>query len=600
MAEETQNTQTRTAMVDGEEMDADKAAAIHEVREIFMGLRKCLKQISMYRHNVDRYGEYLEPVHSAMADFLERKGSLQIRVDAMSYKFKRAVVFEDDSRENNIIYPYWSAGIRLFIFKPGLTAEELLRFLMLTITSPEERARRSDDIVTLLWKEEFDCIDYIVVEGFKVLPEDDIEEVEIEVEKVVAYLYRQLQSNSDDYLRFARISLDDLDLQLDDVDQIRGAVIKGVTATAADKLRLQSGLDAEKERVLPKLITVLFQLMELDTREDNFEDVAEAFVQLLDALLFQENFSAIHHIRSRFGMSMKKESLRPEARDLVGRCAERFAARMAEGQRLQTIGSILNQGIVKDADGVRNYLFSLGEDCLPPLVDMLETLELPPNRRLVCDVLAELGENHVPLFTARLNHPSSNLVKDMLYVIDKLDPTEKFAIFAHVLSHPNAILRLETLNIIGRNNNEECFALIRDTLLSHADSQMRSQAARCLPNYEPEEAVPLLMQAAAPDRLDQIEHNEKKAIFTAIGMINSPQTAEFLDNCLNSKAGLFNKKKVDEMKLLAIVGYEAHPSVPSLQKLAGVAKDTKRNSKEVAEVAREAAVHMQQRIMGGR
>ena len=169
MAELTQNTQTRTAMVDGEEMDADKAAAIHEVREIFVGLRKCLKQISMYRHNVDRYGEYLEPVHTAMADFLSRKGSLQLRVDAMAYKYKRAIVFEDDSRENNLIYPYWTAGIRMFMFKPGLSAEELLRFLMLTISSPEERARRSDDIVTMLWKEEFECIEYIVVEGFKVL-----------------------------------------------------------------------------------------------------------------------------------------------------------------------------------------------------------------------------------------------------------------------------------------------------------------------------------------------------------------------------------------------------------------------------------------------
>jgi hypothetical protein len=46
----------------------------------------------------------------------------------------------------------------------------------------------------------------------------------------------------------------------------------------------------------------------------------------------------------------------------------------------------------------------------------------------------------------------------MLYIIDKINPPEKFALFAHVLaSTPTRILRLETLAIIGRNPSDECF-----------------------------------------------------------------------------------------------------------------------------------------------
>ena len=221
-------------MVDGQEMEAEKAAAIHEVREIFKTLLKCMKQISMYRHNKDRYAEYLEPAHSALADFLDRKGSLELRLEAMAFKYKGQVVFEDDRREQNMIYPFWQAGIRLFIFKAGLSPEEFMRFLFLSMETTEERRRSNEDIVTRLWKEEFVYVEYVVVESFKAVDDDDIEEVEIEIEKVVAYLYRQLQSNSEDYLRFARISVEDLDLELNNVDQLRGAVIQGVTASAAD------------------------------------------------------------------------------------------------------------------------------------------------------------------------------------------------------------------------------------------------------------------------------------------------------------------------------------------------------------------------------
>ena len=40
----------------------------------------------------------------------------------------------------------------------------------------------------------FQNIDYVVIENFQVSPDDDPDEVELEVDKVVAYLYRQLQS----------------------------------------------------------------------------------------------------------------------------------------------------------------------------------------------------------------------------------------------------------------------------------------------------------------------------------------------------------------------------------------------------------------------
>ncbi len=587
-------------MVDGREMEADKAAAIHEVREIFLKLKKALKQISLYRHNVDRYPEYLEGVHSAMADFLDRKGILELRVEAMAYKYKGVVVFEDDSRENNLIYPFWSHGLRLFIFKPGLSPDELLRFVMLCLTSGEDKAKRNEDVITRLWKCEFEAIEYIVVEAFKAVPDDDPEEVEVAVEKVVAYLYRQLQSNSKDYLRFARISLEDLELELNNVDQIRGAVVQGVTATEADRQRVATSLETESDRTMSKLVTVLFQLLELDTTTENFEDVADAFVQLLDALLIGEKFQSIAHIRKRFAVSMNKPKLRPETRELIEQARDRFMTRMGDGQRLQTLAQILNQGIVKDPEGIREYLMALGGEAVPPLVEVLETLELLPNRRLISDILAELGSDQVDLFKSRLAHPSSNLVKDMLYVIDKIDPPEKYQIFSHVLGHPNAILRLETLSLIGRHDNEQCFDIIKTTLLQHEDAQMRSQAARCLPNFTIERSVPVLLDAVRPERLEGLEEPERKALFTALGQTQSKETQGYLFGILDSKSGLFNRRKMDDLKMLAIFALEANPSMPSLAKLADVAKDQKRNSKEVCESARAAVIQMQARIVGGR
>lgn len=582
-----------------EETKQKREALAESARPVFERLRKAMKNIQLYRHNTDRYGEYIDPVFQAMNAFLNDHGAMQLRVEALSYKIYTHTVFEDDSREANLIYPLWQAGIRLLIFKPGLTADELLRFLMICMSQTEEHRRRGgEDVITQLWKAEFDCVEYIVVEGFRALPDDDVEEVEVEVEKVVAYLYKQLQSNSDDYLRFARLTSSDLDLELNNVDQMRGVVVAGTSCTAADRARLQGQLEKEEKLQLHKMVTVLFQLLELDTSEENFEDVAEAFVQLLDALLLQEQFTQIHSIRERFIVSSQKQKLKPGTRDIIQRCAERFQQRMSETQRLQAIGNILNSGLAKDPEGIMKYLDCLGVEAIVPLLDMLEGLQLLPNRRVVVEVLAKLGRNHVPTFINRLQHPSSNMVKDMLYIIDKIDPPNKFQIFGAVLGHPNAILRLETLAIIGRNPSDDCFKQITDVLRTHQDAQMRAQAIRMLPNYDEEKAGPILIELANSEAFEKYTDFEKKATFTALVQMQAPKTNQFLYGILQQKSGMFGKKKIDDLKMLVIAGMESTPSVQGIQILAEVAKDSSKHSKDVCEIARAAVINMKAKLLG--
>jgi len=579
--------------------DDDKAQQAAEVRVVFDRLRKSMKQIALYRHNVDRYAEYLEPFTSGMRDLLDKMSILAVKVDATGYKIGQHVVFDDESRDGNLVFPLWSVGVRMLMFKAGCTAEEMQKFFLLCLSGSDAEKKGREDIITALWKAELEHIEYVVVEGFKALADDDAEEVEIEIDKVVAYLYRQLQSNSEDYLRFARISSEDLDLQLDSVDQMRGAIIQGVTATPADRARVQGSLVREESRQLTKLVTVLFQLLELDTTAENYEDVAEAFIQLLDALILQENFTAIDQICLRFAHSAAKPTLSPQQRGMVERCAERFRTRMGESQRVQAIGQMLNTGLVKDANGVRKYLQSLGYEAIIPLLDMLEGLQLMPNRRLVCDVLAELGRGFVDTFASRMNHPSSNMVKDMLYIIDRISPPNKFLIFATTLEHPNAILRLETLAVIGRSGTDECFDVVARVLRSHPDAQMRAQAARLLPNFEPEKGAGMLLEMINHEAFEKVADAEKKALFSALVQLRVPAVDAFVHQIFDSKSGIFAKKKVDDLKLLAIGGLEHAPSIPGLQMLAFVAEDkNKRHSKDVKETARAAVVNVKARLQG--
>jgi len=170
-------------------------------------LLKGIKQIGMYRHNEARYTEYLDKAHKAVEEFTERHGPLIFKVEQQNFSLFEQPLFTEDTP---LPFKFWRDGIRQFIFRPGLRPDELLTFTLVALSDVE---KQGEDTVAQLWRSPLDHLEYVVVEGFKVDGFDD-EEVRVSVDRIVEYLYSRLRSHSDDFLRFARVSAEDLDLKL--------------------------------------------------------------------------------------------------------------------------------------------------------------------------------------------------------------------------------------------------------------------------------------------------------------------------------------------------------------------------------------------------
>ncbi len=273
-------------------------------------------------------------------------------------------------------FKFWRDGIRQFIFRPGLRPDELLTFTLVALSDVE---KQGEDTVAQLWRSPLDNLEYVVVEGFKVDGFSD-EEVQIAVDKIVEYLYSRLRSHSDDFLRFARVSAEDLELKLEGVEQVRGAVIAGMTASDELKARLQKEIaEEEQSRLFPKLVSSIFQVAEAGV--DDPELLEEMFLQLLDALLLQEDFAIINQIV----LKLRAMEDRPGMSG-IRRLKATFVEKMGEEQRLVRVADVLRAarpGLLPD---IGRYLSSLQPTVLPILLDLLETLDAPEHRLVLCDV----------------------------------------------------------------------------------------------------------------------------------------------------------------------------------------------------------------------
>lgn len=578
----------------GGEGEVDEAL-VREVAQIFLLILKGLKNIGIYRHAQSRYAEYLEPAFAAMSAFLEREHILPLKLAPYSLEYKKHLIYEEESKEN-LTYKFYRDGMRFLIFREGVTIDELLRFLLLALDAQTEAALFQEDMVTRLWKENFQGIEYVVVEGFE-FGDLSPEEVEIEVEKIVSYLRKQLEANSNDVTRFARLDIEDLALELSDIDQVRGGIISGRPAKPEDKQWVQDEIyQEEKKRLFAKMVLILFQILEKDANEDDFSSMSESFSQILDSLLVSEDVRGAVAVLHRFDKISNKEGLSRQHQELVRRIRDAFAKRMAEPERIQSVAQYLTLSRVVDELAVKAYFSVCSVDQVPLLLELLETMERPEGRRVLIEVLAELGKNAIHQFAERLGHRSSNVVKDMLAIIDIIDPPNKLDLYAKCLEHPNMMIRLEALKVMMRAPGERAMKYL-EKAMADDDVQIRVQALRALAVRSPAKAVPLLKKMLhAGDYLSK-DKREQLAVVVALGECRTPESIEALSSVFESKGSLFTRGKNNDLKLMAIRGLLAMRTVEAFKVLAREVQN-RNNSKEVLETAHKAAARLKADLTG--
>lgn len=554
-------------------------------RNFTFQLLKGIKQIGMYRHNEAKYPEFLTPALNALTEFTDKHGPLSLKVEQQNFLLHNEPLFNEDTP---LSYKFFRDGIRQLIFRPGLTQQEMVTFTMIALSEPE---RGAEDALAQLWKSSMEHVEYVVVEGFAIDGTSE-EEVAVEVDKVVSYLYARLQTNSEDYLRFARVSAEDLDAQLEGVEQIRGVVVQGTYASDSLKAKLQKEIEEEESsRLFPKLVSAIFQVVEGGV--DDLGLLEEIFVQLLDAMLIQDDYGTINQMV----LKLRALAQREEAPDgPIARLQAYFVQKMGDEQRLNRLGESLKRTKPKNPADITRYMQVLDEHAIIPLLTVLETIEVPENRILLCDVLAGFAKDRPDPFVIRLQSDRPQTVRDMVYILEKSQHPERIKLFGTVLKGRNLVVKLEVMNIIAMGHTPEGRKMIAD-MLADPVSQVRIQAAKLLPEFDQERAYPDLLRVVRASEFEKKTADERTAFYAALVATGVPNALTLMTQLMSVKPTLLNKKKVTDDKLLVVQALSAAANIHSYKVLQGVVED-KSQPLEVLTAARKAMYQTKKALFG--
>ncbi|QRK06910.1 HEAT repeat domain-containing protein [Archangium violaceum] len=575
--------QTASTAAQESGMDPSVQEKVESARNFTFHLLKGIKQIGMYRHNEARFPEFLGRAHEALAAYTDKYGPLSLRVEQQNFTLHGEAVFSEDTP---LPYKFYRDGIRQLIFRPGLTLEEMVSLTLISLSEPD---RGAEDVLAQLWRAGLEHLEYVVVEGFK-MDEVSEQEVEVEVDKVVGYLYSRLKTNSEDFLRFARVNAEDLDSKLDGVEQMRGLVVAGNYASDDLKARLQREIaEEEHSRLFPKLVSAIFQVVEGGV--DDTELLEEVFVQLLDAMLIQDDYGTINQMVLKLRAMAQREPEGPSARLLA-----HFVLKMGEEQRVMRLAEVLKTTRPKNPVDITRYLQVLEPSTVFTMLNALETIEIPENRILVCDVLARFAQENPQPFVQRLESERPQTVRDMVYVLEKSNHPDRVKMFGLVMINKNLAVKLEVMNIIARGRTAEARKLIVEAL-NDSVTQVRILAARLLPEFDRDKAYVDLVRLMKDPGFEKKSLEERTAIYTAFGSTALPGAISLMLQMLAVKPTLLTKKKVLEDKLLAIAGLAGACSIPSYKALQGVVED-KSQPVEVLTAARKAMYQTKKTLFG--
>ena len=575
--------------------DAEVAKRVEEMKTFFDQFLRSLKNISIYRHNVSHFAEYMERAYKLLAAMLARYETVAIKVEQLGFKYFDEMIYQEDASEQNIAHKFYRDGVRILIFRNGLDPEQLLNFAMICLANFHQAEYMFEDMVSLMWKAEFPNIEYVVVETFAVGTETQ-EEAKAEIDKIVNYLYQQLTSQTEDRFQFARISLEDLEIELDDVEQAKGLVIKGSPAGPEVKARILQQLEEEDAvRALPKLVVIMLKLLEEDLDQDLGQALEDVFIQILDSFLMHEDFRGINQMLRKI-RNLSRKRLDPANLARIEQIEHSFTTRMGEAERLGRLADILDTTAeIKEPQEVYRYLLHLDEQAILPLLQALERMERLEARRLICDALAVLGRDQLDVFSRRLQSEKANLVRDMVYVIDKIDPPDKLKYIAKLLEHPNLAIRLETLKTLGSSGEASCQGYVLQALADR-DPQMRITAARLLVNFDVAKASRTLLTLVRDQNFIRRSDKEQAAIYATLALTNTPDATHFFREQLRSTS-LLGKKKLAEHKKTVINGLALSGSIAAY-KLLKAELEAGLKEEEVIQSAQRACEMLRGKLLG--
>jgi hypothetical protein len=513
-----------------------------EVAELFKSLEKAIRSQRLYQANNPVYKGFIAASQRCIEQLWSGMPSLTAAVEEHAFRWYGREFLAGAGRES-LAYLLYKDGVRFITLLPGFE-DELEAFLDVVNRARTQDQHGGDDMVTLLWQQEFASFQYSYVDA----------------------LAEGLQlSHPTGATRLAGI---DLTLVLHQAqatpppDQQPTAMQAGKPSVAgmvnrddfedtlyfleaSELAYLASEVERETRRDLKaEVINALLDSLEQGRAEWRSE-IVDILRQVLPMYIGAGDLSAATFILSELNKLVAAGVFADEHRAQV----TALFSEMSEPTVLRQLMQALEEGSVEPTSPALGiFLRYLGPPAMPVLLKAIERTQVPVLQDRLRDAMEGLARDHGGNLAALLDDADAEVVRGAARLAGRLALVEATKPLVALLSRPDAVLRRVTVDALVGIRNAAALAALQKAL-EDEDREVRIAAARGLAALRYGPARPRLEELLESRVVRDADLTEKIAFFEAYGSVATEASVVMLDRMLNGRRLL--GKQSPEMRACA-------------------------------------------------
>ncbi len=512
-----------------------------QVAELINGLVKALRAYHMYLPNNPIYQRATENLGAAFAPIWAVLDELVLTVAETDFVWEAQTVYHQAGKNESIAWGLYKDGMRSLTIRRGAEEEELPRFLETINRARYLPADAGDDLLTLLWEQEFQLIQYQFVEFFGEggggLPEQTGSFPQGQQDPVASQ-QRHAQAAAEAPPRpKGVVDLEDFDSTLYFLDE------REINYVAAE-------LQQEYQRdVRGSALTILFDLLETQGEPAIRGELIGVLQQLFPNLLNARDFrTAALVLREAKVVRRRAPGLLPEQ----GERLDAFVAKLSEPAIVNQLLQSLDEAptLAGEAE-VAEVLRELRATALEPVLTWIPNLTSTALRTLLEGVADRLAGSNPQEILRLLRTPGSDALTAVIALCGRLGLHQTVPGLTDTMGHPSPEVRLATVQALAQLGTPAAMALI-DQAIEDADRGVRLAAVRVAGGRGYKGALKRVEGMVLGKAVKQMDLTEKMAFFEAYGAIAGAAGLKPLSGMLLAR-GLLKLKESSETRACAAI-----------------------------------------------
>ena len=517
---------------------SELALPVSQVEELIRTVVKGIRAFQMYLPNNPIYQRSEQAIREAFVPIWSSTQQLALSIVETDILWGDQVVYHQPNRHDSFAWMLYKDGMRGLTIRPGVEEKELVRFLQVVTRARLLASDAADDLLTLLWEEDFQCMEYqfaeIITDSLLVL---DPQAVDLGMHQdPAAQQAVQEEVRADAAERAGGVDLDDFDSTLYFLEQHETATLRRQVEEEYTRDIRKAALDALLDTFESQPATVV--------REEILGIIEGLFPNLLTRGEFRTVAGLLRDFRT---IAQRVTVLEPAVREHL----LSFQSRLSEPTILsQLLQSLEEAATLPEDDDVGQVLGELHAEGLETMLTFIPSLKRPAIREILEASVDRLAATHADVLLAILNNPDSTALPGAVQVCRRLNLQIAVPALDRLVGHPDAAVRLGAVEALGQIGSPGALTAL-ERAVDDTDRSVRIAALSAVGVKGHRAALRRLEAVVLGKGPHELERAERRQFFETYALVAGPAALPVLMEILEPKRLFVRKRANSETRTCA-------------------------------------------------